>query len=165
MTDNGLHPTSAAEWRKPREEGILVTLPYSGNTARLRPVALDSMIAQGRIPDLLTEVASSSLFKEIEVETLIDDPKLMKSFMEIFNLISLAAFMEPEVVPAGQEPLEGQITLDDVDYNDKIFVFNYATAGARALYLFRDKSKAGMAAVSNGNQNGNKTKRVSRAKK
>ena len=164
-SDNGLQPTSAADWKRPREEGVVVSLPYSGHNIRLRPVAIDVLVTTGKIPDILSSIAMSVLFEETTVESILQDPAQLKNWGEILNIVIPAAVMEPSVAMPGEEPTAEQITIDDIDYLDKMFIFNYATSGARALYLFRDQQGTDGKALSNRNQNGNKTKRSARTRK
>lgn len=160
MTD--LQVTSAGQWRKAREEGTIVTLP-SGHVARLRPVALDVLITSGRLPDFLTPVAASTLFAEQEMEKIAEHGKVAEQYAQLINAVVPAAFLEPRVV-AG-EPGEGEISLDDVEFVDKVAVFNLATAGARALETFRSRQESDVDALQDGKGNGDKAKRPRRPKR
>jgi hypothetical protein len=159
---NGLKPTSAAEWRKPREEGIIIPL-LSGRYARIRPVALDSLIAAGEFPDLLTNLAASTMFKEETVET-ISQGDMAKNYSDMINIVVPAAFVEPRVAPDGREPSEDEISLDDIDFADKVTVFNLATSGARALEIFRDQQKRNVQDLPDGQDDGKPRKRTVRRK-
>jgi len=156
-------PTPAAAWRKPREEGFLITLP-SGNVARLRPVALDVLITSGRLPDMLSPIAAKTLWVEEDVSKVGDVPELAKGFADLVNFIVPVSFMEPEVVTEG-EPGDGQIHIEDVDFGDKVAVFNLVTSGAATLRQFRDQQEGNVDVVPNGKSNGVTTKRASRNKR
>lgn len=154
--------TTGLSWRKPREEGFLVTLP-SGNTARLRPVALDVLITSGKLPDLLTPVAASTLFQEQDVAKIGEQGKVAQQYAELINAVVPAAFLSPRIVESPTE--DDEISLDDVDFSDKVAVFNLATAGAVALRSFRDRQAAGVGALPDGKGNGDKAKRARRSKR
>ena len=164
MTKNGtLTPTSAAMWRTPREEGFLITLP-SGNVARLRPVALDVLITTGKLPDILTPIAAKTLWTEEDTDKIANAPELAKGFAELVYFVQPAAFLEPVVIADG-EPGDGEIHIEDIDFSDKVAVFNLATAGADALRKFCNKQTAALEPVPNGKSNSVKTKRSSRNKR
>lgn len=161
---NGLKPTSAADVRKLREEGVIIPLLYSGFNARIGPVNLERLIASGSIPDILTEKAASALFEQDALEKLIEDRELFKTYVDLFDVIIPAAFLEPEMVLPGEEPGENQITVEDVHYLDKAMIFNAATAGARSLISFRDQQTAASKAIQDIESGSKQTKRTSRRK-
>ncbi len=147
-------PTSAAEWRKAREEGYVVTLP-SGHVARLRPVALDVLIISGKLPDLLTPLAAKSLWIETDGEEIANEAEKAKGYAELINIIVPAAMVEPRVVddPTGDD----EISLEDIDFADKAAIYQLATQPAEVLRRFRDKQKRNVAAVSDGQGDGTAT--------
>lgn len=149
--------TSAAAWRQPREEGYVVTLP-SGNAARLRPVALDVLITSGSLPDLLTPVAASTLFQERELSAIGEQGQVAQQYAELINAVVPAAFLEPRVVE--NPTADDEISLDDVDFSDKVAVFQLATAGAVALRTFRERQAASVDALPDGKSDGHTAKRA-----
>lgn len=145
MTD--LTPTPGSAWRKPREQGEIVTLP-SGNVARLRPVAVDALLAAGRIPDLLSPIAAKTLWVETDTASIAEQAESAKGFADLINLIVPLAMIEPRVVdnPEG----EGEIALEDVDFSDKIAIFQLATGGSTVLRQFRLNQEKRVATVHDG---------------
>lgn len=144
-----LKPTSGKQWRRPREEGYAVTLP-SGNVAVIRPVALDVMLQRGEIPDLLTPIAASMLWKETEVDadTVEREPALALRMMELFDVVARAAFLEPRIV---DEPeAHDEIAPADLSLEDKGWVFQLAIQPARVLATFCEKQAAGVGSVPTG---------------
>ncbi len=142
-----LQPTSGRLWRQPREEGVAITLP-SGHVARLRPVALDVMIAHGELPDLLTPLAAKTLWTEIEAKEIGDTAELATGTIELFNLVCRAAFVSPRVVDDPQA--DDEIGLADIAFEDKSAVFQLCIQGARALELFRERQAQRLEALHNG---------------
>ncbi len=142
-------PTSGREWRRAREEGYSVTLP-SGNVAVLRPVALDVMLAHGEIPDLLTPIATATLWKGVEVDSDNADtePELTLSMMRLFDVVARAAFMHPRIVDDPQA--DDEIGPEDVSLEDKAQVFSLAIQPARILAAFSAKQAAGLGPVPTG---------------
>lgn len=162
MNQNGLKPTGAADWKKAREEGYLITLP-SGKVARLRPVALDVLVMSGTLPDILTQVAAGALFIEQEYAAM-GQGEMAQRYTELINIIVPAAFLEPKIATNGSPPADDEITLDDIDFPDKVIVFNLATGGARSLELFRQEQARNVETVPDGQSNVSKGKRAGRSK-
>lgn len=151
-SENEYNPTPAAEWRKPREEGYTVTL-LSGNRATLRPVALDVLIASGELPDVLTPIAAQSLWQDRETQDIAEAGDVAKQYADLVNAVVPAAFLYPQVVEDPQG--EDEISLDDIDFQDKVQVFNLATAGAMFLRKFREKQSRDVEAEQDGEDDGN----------
>lgn len=134
MPQPTLTPTPGAAWRKPREQGETVRLP-SGNVATLRPVALDQLMLSGKIPDLLTPIAARSLWTETDTASIGDQVETAKGFAELVNLIVPAAMIAPRIVEVAET--DDEITLADIDFSDKIAIFQLATGGSQVLKSFR----------------------------
>lgn len=143
MTDEW-QPTSGKTWRSPRLEGVVIPLP-SGNMARIRPVALDMMVASGKIPDLLAPIAAKTLWTEIDTDEIGDVKELATGMVNLFNVVCKAAFVEPRVVDEPQA--DDEITLEDIAFQDKATVFQLAIGPARHLELFRQEQGERLAAL------------------
>lgn len=147
MTKPTVTPTLARTWRQPRQEGFVVVLP-SGNAARLRPVALDQMILAGKLPDLLTPLAAKTLWTNTDEAEIGNQIELAKGFAQLVNMIVPLAMMEPKIV---EDPLaDDEIAIEDIDFGDKVAVFQLATQPATFLRAYRDQQAANVATVSNG---------------
>lgn len=140
-------PTPGSTWRRPRTVGETVTLP-SGNVATLRPVALDMLIASGKLPDLLTPIAAKSLWTETDTSTIADQVETAKGFAELINLIVPLAVLRPHIVDDPQS--DDEISLADIDFSDKIAIFQLATGGSQTLSLFRKGQEANVEPVLDG---------------
>lgn len=146
-----LTPTLGAQWRKAREEGVVVTLP-SGNVARLRPVALDVLVTSGEVPDLLTPLAARMLYGEVGDEELQGVAEVARGTAKLCNLVCRAAFVEPRIVDDPQA--EDEVALEDVDFTDRMAVFQVAIQGARSLETFRDQQEKRLGALRDGEGDG-----------
>jgi hypothetical protein len=135
-----LAPTSAKAWRKAREEGYVIPLP-SGYVARLRPVAIDQLLKGGKIPDILSPVAARSLWQDTYSADISENEDLNADFMGLIDFIVPLAMMTPRVVGEGEEPdpEKEEIRLEDLDFVDKVAIFNLSTQPAELLRSFRDK--------------------------
>lgn len=133
-----LKPTSGQQWRKAREVGETIRLP-SGNIATLRPVPLDQLMLSGKIPDLLTPIAARSLWAETDTSNIADQVETAKGFAELINLIVPLAVLRPRIVDNPQS--DDEISLEDIDFSDKIAIFQLATGGSQTLSLFREQQE------------------------
>lgn len=143
-----VNPTSASEWRKIRRDGYTVTLP-SGNSATLQSIALERLIEKGDIPDYLTPVAAKSLWVETEPDSIASNDDLSKKFIELINYIVPLAMVVPAVVSNPDEGRE-EITIDDIDFMDKLAIFNLAIQPSSVLRSFRDQQAERMASIRDG---------------
>ena len=147
MSEAQLQVTPASAWRKPREQGYTVRLP-SGNVATLRPVAVDVLLLSGKLPDLLSPIVAKTLWAETEPATLADQAELSKGFAELVNIVTRAAMLNPSVVDV--PTTDDEIGLEDIDFSDKLAIFQLATAGAEAMRRFRDGQTASVEPVRDG---------------
>lgn len=127
--------TAASKWREPREKGFVVTLP-SGHVARIRPVALDVMIQDGSLPDLLSPIAAKALWTETNVEEIANVAEMATGMSELFGVVCKATFIEPRVVNDMEDLDDDEIALADVSFDDKSFVFQLAIQPAQILHKF-----------------------------
>jgi len=134
--DVGMEVTSPRAWRSKRR-GEPVQLP-SGNVARLRRVELYEIAATGSIPDSLSALVGE-VVAATETGTTPDDEALRADVSRKVSLEDLAqmvarvvplVFAEPRVVVAPRQPDydAGEIALEDVDWDDRLFAFNWAMA-------------------------------------
>lgn len=131
--------TSAKEWIRSRTEGYPIPLP-SGLIAILRPVPLDQLIEENKIPDMLTPVAAKALWSDTEATDLARDIDLHKDFISLMNLIVPMAMVSPKVVKNPDYEKE-EISIKDVDFNDKVAIFNLSIQPAAVLKSFRPRQK------------------------
>lgn len=157
MSENGAQaqpqPTSGLAWRKPREEGYVVKLEPSGHYVRMRPAALDVLIASGKIPDLLTPAAADALWGDrllnsAEVKGLLAEAKAAKDFTSLVNLVVRASVMEPRIVDNPQA--DDEISLEDIEFPDKLLIYQLAIQPVTVLNSFRDRQIADVEALPDG---------------
>ncbi len=150
-------PTRGTDWRKPREEGFVLALP-SGNTARIRPVALDVLLRRGEIPDLLTPFVAQMVYQGVdtdELDKLLSPEKLTEQSTEMLALIDAvvtAAFVEPRIVEDPKE--DDEISIADVELADRGTVFSLAVLPANDLRRFLARQTAGVGTVQDGDGDG-----------
>lgn len=151
--------TSGKDWRRPREEGIEITLP-SGNTAKLRPVGAEWFLNQESIPDLLTPIIAA----EAEGRDWSEDEKATASLNELgkskdfLNSLVKAFFASPKVVDNPEA--DDEISPEDVEYQDKLVLMQLIGTPAVALRQFREKQIRNAAPLSTIQANAAETKQA-----
>jgi hypothetical protein len=142
-------PTNGTEWRQPREQGYLHTLP-SGHSVYLRQATPALLIEQmGEIPDHLTPLVSKMIFGPPagHAKQIIDsiDPEndsresleRTRKAIDFANVICKMCFVTPKIVE--QPRAENEIAIHDVDLGDRLFVLSLVTQPAEVLRSFRLK--------------------------
>ena len=150
-----LQPMSAAEWRKLTEEGEVIQLP-GGLVARIRTVSIETMIINGEIPDLLTPIATKTLFKETSLSEIGDDADVSKEWIDLVHLIVPAAMVEPRVA-YGDNPTDDCLALSEMGWDDKLAVFQLAVSSVDVLANFRQAQKARLESVPDGESDDDET--------
>lgn len=143
-------PTLGVQWRQPREQGFLKSLP-SGNKAYLRPVTPAALMEHmGEIPDHLTPIVADMIFGGIthaKVRQLTDamqpgeaQDSLQKASRSVAfaNTLCKIAFVNPRVVDNPQA--EDEIAPGDIDLSDRFFVLTLSMQPIEVLRNFRWES-------------------------
>ena len=150
-----VQPTPAAEWRKAREEGEVVTF-ITGRSARLQAVSLSSLLKQGRIPDTLTPFAAAVIYegqkpRRFSERWPVEDVKATEKLLDI---VVMATWIEPKVVDRsadnGQTLADDEISVDDIDVIEKEETLEFAAQPASTLRQFRRRQARDMATVHDG---------------
>lgn len=148
-------PTSASEWKKKATVGTLVTVP-SGNEVRVRTPGMQVFLNQGVIPNSLMPIIQDAMKQgeapsEDTMQSMIDDPQKINEIMDMADAVALFSFVEPklapiptdeegEIIPIGDERRdEDTLYVDEVDFTDKLFIFQFAVGGTAKLEQFRQE--------------------------
>lgn len=146
-----MKPTPASEWLQPYVEGVILSLP-SGNRVKLRPINLDYLMLQGKIPDLLTPLVSKTLWEgELDIDGIAEQNfKMARDLNELLSIIVPSAMMEPKIYLGDGDLPEGSITLEHLPMTDKLAIFQIATQPANNLVHFRNQQIGNVAPLSTG---------------
>lgn len=171
-------PTSAKLWKKP---SAVLTLP-SGNVLRLKNPGIMEMAHNGVIPNSLMSLIMGSVQKgnEMKAEEIFDSNV---DFGDLFAMMDSAIMLmavEPEIHPVPvweDEDVEAErcradqvgkiaeakkeddvVYIDDVNEEDKMFIWQWATGGTADVEQFRRESANSMAALSGLSPLGSTTK-------
>lgn len=161
--------TSAKGWKKNKGEEL--ELP-SGNVALVKRPGMLEFIKKGLVPDTLMPTVDEAVRKgkglpPAQTTELLKDPTKIAAMEEMTDRVVCAVVVEPHVTffkYTEEQEAEGEIPegfnvgdeipeahrdeellySDDVDLEDKMFIFQYAVGGTRDLERFRRESGLGM---------------------
>ena len=125
--------TTALEWRRARVEGEVVTLP-SGKTARLRTMSLLRLLEKGTIPDSLSGIIQEMMGGEKKVA---NNLETFQGLSELLAVVCQLSFVYPKIVDDPTE--DDEISIEDVAYDDKFFVFNWSQKEISLMTPFREE--------------------------
>lgn len=161
-----------------KNKSIDLELP-SGEVCLVRRPGMDILMAEGVFSDSLLPLVQESMDKarsggsktpapEIDTSELLKDPKKMSDIMDSYDKVVVLVVREPavawhkreagmnsegkphfETIPESERDDEIVYT-DDIDLNDKMFIFQFVVGGSSDLASFREQLGQGVAAVSDG---------------
>lgn len=138
---------SLREWRerrRTREEGLEITLP-SGLSARIRAVGVDTFLMSGHIPDSLTPIIAEAVNTGIAQLPELDTVQATRDYLQLLDALAKTAFVSPKVVDRPQA--DNEISPEDIDVGDKMWVLGFLGRPADALKSFRQEQTANVAGV------------------
>jgi len=119
------------EWRAKQQSGEAFTLP-SGLEVRVRKVGMLDLAAQGKVPATLAPQINEMMKSGGVVSS---DLEQLARFAELLNIVCMACLAAPEGLDATELP-----------YEDKLAIFNWASAVSAKLSPFRGE-QAGLVAA------------------
>lgn len=157
--------STAKTWKSKASQGEDVELP-SGNVCYMKRPGLPELLARGLMPDSLTGAAQRAIdagktgkkkktqdeaLRDFEAEAL-SDPRKRVELFDTFDRIAAFCVLKPElrfykyedpedgpvgeIIPA-EDRDEDVLYTDDVDFEDKVFIFYFVAGGTRDLEQFR----------------------------
>ena len=155
--------SSAADFKRKANKLVDVELP-SGNVVQVRRVDLPSLLADGAFPDTLMAIVQDKVSdakaqpeaSESElVEDMLGDTDKIAELFTAFDNIVVRTVVQPAVrnliyaetckpIPDDERDDEFVYT-DEIDLNDKIFIFQFSVGGDADLESFREKSGTAVA--------------------
>lgn len=145
---------------KKKREGRLLQLP-SGLVVRAMRVDLQTFIARGSVPNPLMTVVQEALAKGdkanipemVGLEDGSVDLEMVNEMMEIVDSVLVETVLAPKVHPLpaeGEEPNDELLYVNDVDPEDKMFIFQWAVGGTDDVERFREEAGADLASLAQG---------------
>ncbi|MGH9908723.1 MAG: DUF7391 family protein, partial [Pyrinomonadaceae bacterium] len=128
----------------------------SGHTALVRAVGMETFITQGLVPNDLLGVITEGLdinsgkkdekLKQLEkdklLNTLVEDQEKLASLFALVDAVTIKCVVKPEVEapPENSEDRDPDILyVDEIDMEDKFFIFNFTVGGTRQVGEFREE--------------------------
>lgn len=148
-------PTSVAAWKK-SSVPPLIEMP-SGNWMRVRKIGLQALIKTGVMPNSLMGIAQKAVAEgkkeevsESDMLALLQDEKKVEEIGRFMDEVVILCAFEPKVhkLPeAGVERDDDKLYVDEIEDEDKMFLFQVVTGGTTDIEAFRQETGATMAAV------------------
>lgn len=130
--------TSPKEWRQ--KQFRPVKLP-SGIVAILKPVSTELVLRNGNVPDTLTPLVEEFFTGKGKEPTTLED---LRKNIDFINLVCELSFVYPKFT---QNPKEDDFGYDDLDEEDKFFVFSLINKPSSVLERFREKQEGALDTV------------------
>lgn len=188
MSDASLTPTPVSDWKKSSGKAEAdVPLP-SGKVARLRRPGMEMFIRAGSIPNSLLPIVTTAIDKakaggdgdipDDALEAMVTDPEKMDDIVVLVNRVTMESMVEPKAHPVPTEEelagnleersdecdssgrLRAQLYVDEVDLQDRFFIFNYAVGGTQDVERFRGELGGSVGTVRSGPAKPKPTKRT-----
>lgn len=164
-------------WRRQRAEEV--KLP-SGEVALLKRPGPAAFLTEGLLPDSLTPIVMKAVntgrgLPPEKVSEWAQDPQKIGEMIGAMDKMLLIAVVQPPVMyhkrdvvddegkKTGEEDIpyderdENYIYTDEVDFEDKSFIFNFAVGGTRDLERFREEQRSGVGDVQSRKASGSKS--------
>jgi hypothetical protein len=157
-SDSDLQPTPISAWKKVKPP---ITLP-SGKVMRIRSVGFQAFLKAGIVPNSLMSIVESAVNEgnEPEVNDLVGDSSSLNDMLAMVDEVVVFVALDPEVkrVPKTEKDRRDNILyVDEVDEDDKQFIFGVCTGGTRDVEQFRQQSANVVASVQRRNNLEDKT--------
>lgn len=162
-------PSTPSDFKKKREP---VTLP-SGNRIVLKPTSVAGFLQSGSLPNSLLGVVQTAMNdktgKKVDesVKDLLAEPEGMKDLFDAVDRFVIAAALDPKVypVPAPDALRDDELLyVDDLDLEDRMFIFTQAVGGNGGVEPFRPEPTGDVGRVQPRKAVGGSTKRAPRSK-
>jgi hypothetical protein len=145
-------PTPVAEWKQ-QAQGKPLEVP-SGKTALVRNPGMEVFLRRGLIPNSLMPIvrkAMSGKEPELNLEDITEDQ--LQDMVSLFDAITVYCVVEPKVLPVpadNEERREDVLYVDEVDFEDKQFIFQWVVGGTRDVEKFRAEQKVSLESLRGG---------------
>lgn len=155
-----LQTSTVQNWKRQGVEDIL--LP-SGNTAKVRRPGPAALLQNGMMPDSLMPIINESIrtgkgMSPEKSKEMVKDPESIAQMLDGIDRACLKIIVEPKVayhrrqvdsvewedIPYGDRDTDEFIYTDEIDLDDKMFLFQFAVGGTRDLETFREQSAASL---------------------
>lgn len=149
MGINDMTITSAQERHKKRDVGIEIRFPEYEDWVAIRPMDESFFFKHGMIPDFLAPFINEMIATgQAKMPTVEKNEEWLKFLDDLVRF----AYVNPKVVDDPQA--DNEISIDEVGYADKCFLYGLFGRPAHILRAFRDQQAKPVATVPDGKVNG-----------
>lgn len=136
----------------------------SGNVCLARRRTLDVFMKEGRIPNSLMAIIQQQMNQVDGKPTgdlkdglakIMDDPGKLADIVKLADTVLMACVVEPKVNPQPEVEADRDdelLYVDEVDLDDKMFIFSWAVGGTKDLDRFREESSAVVVDIHSGKE-------------
>jgi len=139
--------SGVSEFKEKARQGALVALP-SGNQVRIRNPGMQVFLQRGMIPDSLTPIVRKALSGGVEPDEKDLREAMSQSDIEglfkLFDDVVMSTWVQPKVHPVPEDESDRDDSLlyvDEIEFDDKSFTFQFAVGGVRDLESFREQQE------------------------
>jgi len=133
------------KWKKQGKSTTQELEVPSGNICLVDRQMLDSMLSAGKIPSMLVGLVQKAIESNEEFDVMTynwSDEELTGVFQLIDSTI-VSHVKEPQVQPVPEDEKDRDpdlLYVDEVDFDDKAFIFQFVIGGTASLAKFRSES-------------------------
>lgn len=153
--------SNASDFKKGKA-AIDLDLP-SGNVALVRRRGLDAFMREGLIPNSLMALVQGQLDEtegkspalQGELQKIASDTSALADVARLADAITVSCVIDPAVLPIPEEEEdrdEDLLYVDEVDMDDKLFIFSWVVGGTKDIERFREEQTAVLASISGGEE-------------
>jgi hypothetical protein len=176
--------TSAREWKKSSKSALHDLELPSGHVAQVRAPGMQAFISGGFIPNSLLDIVQSELeinsgkpkksaeaSKKQSVEfmkQLQSDPQKTADLFDTIDKVTVHCVVQPplEFPPDNPDHRDDDVLyVDEVDFEDKMYIFQFAVGGAKDLERFRKETASNVDALENESKSKSTSKRTTARKR
>jgi len=174
--------STAKTWKRAGGEDIKLPSGNVALVKRPGPAALMSqgVLPDDLTPIVNDALSKGKKVSKAQTAEIMKDPKAIAGLMDSIDRISAVVIMEPPVkyhrrpilgddgepvlgddgkeqwedIPEAQRDPDEFIYTDEIDFDDKMMIFQYATGGTRDFHRFREELAASVGDLSSGEEGG-----------
>lgn len=143
--------SSLSDWKK-KSEGALLSFP-SGLRGRAKNPGMHVFVKNNMIPNALLPIvqkATNPVAAQKALEDLEVTPEILEQMIQLVDDITIFCMVEPRVYAAPENPddrLDDRVYVDEIDEEDKQFLFQWSVGGTADVEQFRINANANVGSV------------------
>lgn len=145
--------TTAKEWREKRNAGVPITLPEFGDEVRIKPMDAEFFFRSGSLPDFLAGVIHDMIGSKGYTLPVPSEEQKTREWLDWLDNLMISTFVSPKVI-SGTPQNDDEISVDEIGYPDKLFIYAFFGRPAQVLRNFRPAPAKPVALVDAAKNNG-----------